>query len=359
MTVLGTLLLLFALAAALLVGLAQHWSHTPHGRLKPIFALVFRLGALLNPAAAERAIGAAHMDTPAQRAKVRSDFARNTALLSRREPFDGTIHDRLLPGAPGGELPVRLYTPTSVQGPDPLPLVVYFHGGGFMVGSPDYTDAVTRILAARAPAVVVSVDYRLAPEHRLPAAADDCAFAVSWCFENAASLGARKGPVVVAGDSAGGNLAAVVAQRDLAAGRGQVALQVLVYPCLDGSRTDRESQRAFASGYGLTLLDVHDYLRHYPPEGFDRAEPQLSPLRAPSLAGLPPAIVVTAGFDVLRDEGIEYAGALKAAGVPVEHLHEPELPHGFATMTRLCSEARATLESIAAEVRALPRDRHA
>ena len=350
MNVLLFFLALVAVAAASLVGLSLYWANTPYGRIKPIFALVFRLAPILNPAGSERALGAAAMDTPEQIAKVRSDFAKNTAPLSKSVDFKGTIDDRTLPGAPGGELPVRVYKPDA-QGP--LPLLVYFHGGGFVVGSPDYTDAATRILAMSTPAVVVSVDYRLAPEHPLPAAPDDCEFAVNWCFENAASLGARPGPVAVAGDSAGGNLSAVVTQRDLAAERGRIGLQVLIYPCVDATRTDRESHIAFGRGYGLSTQDIDDCMRYYAPAGTDRAAPDLSPLHAKSLAGLPPAFVVTAGFDILRDEGSEYAAALRAAGVKVQHVNEPAMPHGFITMTRLCSEAQTTLGSIASAIRSL------
>ncbi|MBW2314232.1 MAG: alpha/beta hydrolase [Deltaproteobacteria bacterium] len=353
MNVLLAIIALLAAAAALLVALSLHWANTPHGRLKPIFALMFRLGKLLRPAAAERAIGAAAMDAPEQIVAVRTEFARNTAPLSKPVPFAGTIEDRKLPGAPGGELPVRIYRPAVARGD--VPLLVYFHGGGFVVGSPDYTDAAARTLALETPAVVVSVDYRLAPEHPFPAAPDDCEFAVAWCVEAAESLGARPGPVAVAGDSAGGNLSAVVAQRDLAAGHERIGLQVLIYPCTDATRTDRDSHAHFGSGYGLSTKDIEDCMRYYVPIGTDRATPDLSPLHAKSLAGLAPALVVTAGFDILQDEGLAYAEALETAGVAVQTMHEPAMPHGYITMTRLCSEAGTTLESIAAAVRSMPK----
>ncbi len=354
MTLLVTLLVVVAALAAVLVGLANHWANTPHGRLKPIFAVAFRLGPIFNPASAERAIGAAEMDTPEQIAKVRGDFAKNVAPLSKPVEFPGRIEDRELPGAPGGSLPVRIYTPEAAAAAS-HPVVVYFHGGGFVVGNPDYTDAVTRILAMRTPAVVVSVDYRLAPEHPLPAAPDDCEFAVNWCFENAEALGARPGPVVVAGDSAGGNLSAVVSQRDVAAGRGRIGLQALIYPCTDLSRTDRGSHVAFRRGYGLSVQDIDDCMRYYAPAGTDRATPDLSPLYAKSLAGLPPALVFTAGFDILRDEGAAYAEALREAGNDVTHVNESAMPHGYITMTRVCSEAERSLGRIADAIRGMAR----
>jgi acetyl esterase len=353
MAILLFLVLLIAAAAALLVGVANYWANTPHGRIKPIFALMFRLAPILDPVAAKRGVGAAEMDTPERTAQLRSELLVNTARLAKPVDFTGNIEDRRLPGGPGGDLPLRIYSPETQEGSDPLPLLVYFHGGAFVVGSPDYTDVATRILAITTPAVVVSVDYRMAPEHPLPAAVEDCEFAVSWCFENADSLGARPGPVVVAGDSAGGNLCAVVAQRDLAAGRGRIGLQVLIYPWVDAACTDRASEIAFGSGYGLSTRDLEDCLRRYLPPRTDRTHPDVSPLHAKSLVGLPPAYLVTAGFDPLRDQGIEYAEALRAAGVEVRHVHEAALPHGFITMTRLCSEAQTNLEAIGAEIRGM------
>jgi acetyl esterase len=353
MTILLTLLMILLALGALLAGLAWKWSHTPHGRLKPVFALSFRLGPLLRPGAADRAIAANELGTPEEAARVRADFLKNVAPLAKPVPFSGTIEDRELPGAPGGVLPVRIYRPEVPASAGPLPLLVYFHGGGFVVGSPDYTDGVTRTLALEAPAVVVSVDYRLAPEHRFPAAADDAGFAVSWCSENAEALGARPRPVAVAGDSAGGNLAAVVAQRDRRAGLGRVGLQALIYPWVDPTRSDRRSHQAFGRGYGLTTLDVEECAAEYAPPGTDLSDPDLGPLQAKSLEGLAPAWIVTAGFDVLCDEGTEYAERLREAGVEVTHVHEPALPHGFITMTRVSSEATACLRALAGRLRAM------
>jgi acetyl esterase len=182
---------------------------------------------------------------------------------------------------------------------------------------------------------------------------DDCEFAVDWCYDNAESLGARPGPVAVAGDSAGGNLSAVVCQRDVAKGANRIGFQALIYPTVDATRRDRPSQLAFGEGYGLSTRDLDDCFRYYVPPGADLANPDISPLHAKSLAGLPPAYVITAGFDVLRDEGIEYAEAMHAAGVEVEHVSAPAMPHGFITMTRLCREAEEHLTGIATRLRSM------
>jgi acetyl esterase len=353
MTIFLTVVALIVGLAAVVFGLAHYWANTPHGRIKPIFALVFRLAAILDPKGTARGIGAAEMETPEQTAKARAEFLKNMAAVTKPVRFAGTIEDRLLAGAPGGELPVRIYQPNATDVGGLLPLLIYFHGGAFVVGSPVSSDAATRVLAMSAPAVVVSVDYRMGPEHPWPAAVDDCEFAVSWCFEHAEALGAHRRPVIVAGDSAGGNLCAVACQRDRLAEQPRIGLQVLIYPWVDLTRTDRASHVAFGAGFGLGTNDLEESMGRYVPSGADRAHPDISPLHAKSFTGLSPACVVTGGFDLLRDEGFAYVEALRTAGVPVSHLHEPAMPHGFISMSRLCSEAGANLETIASEIRAM------
>ncbi len=331
-----------------IIGLANYWSRTPHGRLKPIFAFFFRLQAVFDKSSIDGAL-VKPMETEEQRADVRAAFLRDVAPLSKPVVFRGTIEDRSIEG-PGGQLPVRIYTPL---GDGPFPGVVYFHGGGFIVGSPDYTDALARVIAMDAPAVVVSVDYRLAPESPWPAAVDDAEFAVEWCLGNAADLRMQTQAIVVAGDSAGGNLAAVMAQSDRDTGRGRVGLQVLIYPAVDATRYDRESQVAFGRGYGLSRKDIEGCFKLYVQGKVPASDPRVSPLSAESVEGLPRALVLTAGFDVLRDEGTEYAQRLAQAGVPVEHVNEPSMPHGYITMTRVCREAGNSIDRIVVAVRDL------
>jgi acetyl esterase len=226
---------------------------------------------------------------------------------------------------PAGPVRVRVYTP---EGSGPFPLVVYYHGGGFVICSLDTHDAVCRNLAADTPAVVVSVDYRLAPEHPWPAAVDDALAAVRWAAGAAASLGADPSRIVVAGDSAGGNLAAVTAIGLRDGGGPAIAGQLLIYPVADTPDAGQRSYAEFASGYGLTDSDMRWFFDHYVPIFSDRADPLVSPQRAANLSGLPPAHVMTAEYDVLRDEGEAYAQRLADAGVAVEAIRFDGLNHG-------------------------------
>ena len=251
---------------------------------------------------------------------VRS-FVKASSAMSPPGPEVGSIIDGRLPG-PAGELAFRRYAPI---GDGLRPIIVYFHGGGWLFGGSDSDDPFCRDLCVRSDAVVVSVDYRHAPEARFPAAADDATAAVRWVSEHAEALGGRADELVVAGWSAGGNLAAVVTQRARDEGGPRIAAQLLVCPVTDGDFT-RSSYVENAEGKGLTASVMAWFWDHYV-DAVDRTDPRASPLRAESLAGLPPAVVVTCEFDPLRDEGDAYAAGLAAAGVPVHiirargHIH--------------------------------------
>lgn len=236
------------------------------------------------------------------------------------------VEDRRIPG-PAGEIPVRIYTP---EGEAPLPVLVFFHGGGWVIGSLDSHDALCRTLARAVPALVISVDYRLAPEHPFPAAVEDSHAALRWAFDNAAALGGDPARLAVGGDSAGGNLAAVVAL--LARDRGGPALahQLLVYPATD-LRGDTVSMRENGEGYFLTHGVMVWFSNHYLTSA-QKLLPHASPLLAPDLRGLPPATVITAEFDPLRDEGEAYAARLREAGVAVEATRYDGMIHGFFTI---------------------------
>ena len=248
-----------------------------------------------------------------------------------------------------GEIPVRIYIP---EAKGPMPLLVYFHGGGWVIGTLDTHDGVCRHLAKQSQAVVVSVDYRLAPEHKFPAAAEDCYAATCWAAQNAASLGADAKRLAIGGDSAGGNLAAVVALMARDRGEPKIAFQLLIYPVTDHAY-ETASYRDNADGYLLTKDAMVWFWNHYLTGAGDSSNPYASPLRAKSLAGLPPAMVVTAEFDPLRDEGEAYAAKLREAGVPVKLKPYDGLVHGFFSMIGFFDQAKQAVGDAAAEIRGL------
>jgi acetyl esterase len=229
---------------------------------------------------------------------------------------------------------------------------VYLHGGGFVIGDVDTHDEPCRLLCRHAGTHVLSVDYRLAPEHPFPAALDDARAALRWARAHAAALGADASRVAVGGDSAGANLATVAAR--LAAREGAPPdAQLLVYPPTDGP-TARPSRALFGDGWFLDRADRDAFMAHYTAgAGVGEEDPRISPLRAADLGGLPPALVVTAGFDILRDEGEAYAAALAAAGTPVRAYGEDALPHGFIHMTGVAPAAHRAVVRLAFEWRAL------
>lgn len=240
---------------------------------------------------------------------------------------------------------VRIYRPAVGL----RPAVVFAHGGGWVIGSVQTHDGSCRLLATLTGAVVVSVDYRLAPEHPFPAAADDVAEVLEWVFTHAAELGVDATRVSVVGDSAGGNLAAVAARRAIRAGLRPASL-ALVYPVTD-TDPDTESYRAFAEGFGLTRADMLWYLGHYLPDEADRSDPDCAVLRADDLADLPPTWVATCEFDPLRDEGVAFVDKLGAVGVDVRHVQFKGTVHGFFHLRSVTEAATTVHEQIASFLR--------
>jgi len=228
----------------------------------------------------------------------------------------------------GSTIGARVYRPLGGNGV--LPAIVYIHGGGWVLCSLDTHDNTCRNLSAGVGAVVVSIDYRMAPEYRFPVATDDCLTAVRWVADHAAELGIDPRRLIVAGDSAGGNLSAVTALRIRDEGGPALCGQMLIYPVTDDIVAGFPSYSEFAEGFGLTADDMAWFWDHYVPDPAMRLHPHASPLRAKSLAGLPPALVLTAGCDVLRDEGEAYAGRLAAAGVTLDFRRYEGLHHGCA-----------------------------
>jgi acetyl esterase len=256
------------------------------------------------------------------------------------------VESRTLPG-PAGEIPVRIYAASQARR---LPALVYFHGGGFVIGSLDTHDGTCRSLANAIGCTVVSVDYRLAPEHRFPAGPEDCYAATRWVAEKGAEIGVDTSRIAIGGDSAGGNLAAVVAL--MARDRRGPALrhQLLIYPVADHDFTTASYQEN-AQGYLLSREMMRWFWNHYLERAEDGANPYASPLRAASLAGLPPAHVITAEYDPLRDEGEALASRLQEAGVPTTQVRYDGMFHGFFSMNAMLDAARRAVAEAAAAVR--------
>ena len=270
--------------------------------------------------------GPVHELTPQE---ARAQYDRMIAARGIAPAPVGAVEDWTIPG-PGGDLPVRIYRP-GIRGEN-LPAFVYFHGGGHVIGSLDTHDATARNLCNGAGCVVVSVDYRLAPEHKFPAAAEDAFAAVRWCAAHGAEIGADPRRIAVGGDSAGGNLAAVAALMARDAGGPGIRLQVLVYPVADYA-CDTESYRTYAEGYGMLEAQSMRWFRdHYLRGEADWLDWRAAPLRAADLSGVAPALVLTAQCDVLHDEGEAYAQRLRTAEVEVKHRDCEGMIHGFFTM---------------------------
>lgn len=253
------------------------------------------------------------------------------------------VFDIEIPG-PAGTLPLRVYRPLS-DSDSPLPVLVYFFGGGFAVGSLDTSEQICRAMSSMVPCVVVSVGYRLAPEHPFPAAPDDCYAAVQWVAEHASELGGDGARIGVAGDSNGGTLAAVIAQMARDKGGPEISAQVLIYPATQhGSAT--KSMRDNKDPMFFNAYSTAWFWDLYLTDPADGKSPYASPLNAIDHSGLPPAIVVTAEFCPLRDEGDAYAATLARAGVPVDHRPYQDLPHGFLAMASVLDIARDALKDI-------------
>ena len=282
-------------------------------------------------------------------AEARQLFDKTAPVLDvKPEPIFG-LAERPIPG-PAGAIALRIFTPSLPEPGAALPVLLFLHGGGWVIGSLDSYDAMCRVLAKRAECIVVAVDYRLAPEARFPAAASDCLAAYEWLAANAANLGGDPARLAIVGDSAGGNLAAVTAQAIKRKGGPQPVLQVLIYPVTAGT-LDTPSHRAYADGYLLTRRNMQWFYEHYAPAPADRRDPRLAPLLARDLAGLPPALVIVAEYDPLHDEGVAYAGALKAAGNRVILSDYAGMLHGFFSLSGVSDSGRQALAQTVAALR--------
>jgi acetyl esterase len=294
--------------------------------------------------AAQRTLGVNGLSVDDDPARSRQQLREMSSAFGGPQIHVG-ISDVSIPG-PAGDIPARHYRPAST---DPAPLLVFFHGGGWVIGDLDTHDALCRLTCRDAGIHVLAIDYRLAPEHPAPAALDDACAAYRWAQQYAGDLGAFPGKVAVGGDSAGGNLAAVLSQVVRAEGGPAPVLQWLIYPRTDFTAQTR-SLTLFADGFLLTKRDIDWFEASYLGDsGIAPSDPRVSPLLAENLAGLPPALITVAGFDPLRDEGERYAEALRAAGNDVDFRTMRSLTHGFANLFQLGGDsAVATTELVSA-----------
>ena len=280
---------------------------------------------------------------------VREAFAAMVQITAHVPVDEVSIHDRTIPG-PGGDLAVRIYRPRTAAGP--APAIVWYHQGGYVIGDLETDHALCTSLAARGGAVVVSVAYRLAPEHPFPAFVDDGVAAHRWVLDQADGLGVDPGRIAVAGTSAGGMLAAVVCQQARVHGTAQPHAQILVYPAIDFTASGG-SRDSCAEAFPLTGATLEFFAHHALPDPAAGDDVRASPGRADDLWGLAPAVIVTAGFDPLRDEGDRYAAALEKAGVRVVHRTESSLTHSFTVFGGVSKEARRAVDRLADDVAAV------
>jgi acetyl esterase len=284
-----------------------------------------------------------------------SPAAAREQYLSTRAPAQGplpqgvTVTNRTIPG-PSGPLAIRLYRPDSAAAEAKLPALVFAHGGGWVFGNLDSHDVLCAQLAIGAGIAVFAIDYRLAPEERFPGAFDDVVAGLKWVAANGASLGIDTNKLAIGGDSAGGNLAAAVALWARDNNGPKLRMQMLAYPVTDAvARGD--SYRQFNDGYGLNAVTMEWFFDHYTPQKGERADWRVSPLRAKSLANLPPALVVTAGYDCLRDEGRAYAWRLQKEGTVTDLVEFGGMLHGFLSSPMLLHGARRGTALCAAALR--------
>ena len=296
----------------------------------------------------ERGIPPTHTLSPDEARRV---YRERRGALQPEPPAVGEVRE-LQAAGPIGAIPLRLYRPLAAleNAGEPLPVLVYFHGGGWVIGDLDTHDTLCRELANAAGCAVVAVDYRMGPEHRFPAAVDDVLAATRWVREQAGALRLDPGRLAVGGDSAGGNLAAVVALAARDAGDLPIAFQLLIYPATD-MRRGHPSHTTNGDGYVLTRDTLAYFHDHYIADPAHDLDWRASPLLHTDLAGLPPALVITAGYDPLRDEGLDYARALTEAGNRATCVCFERQIHGFITMGRVLDEANTAVALCAAELR--------
>jgi acetyl esterase len=281
-------------------------------------------------------------------AAARQSFAAMMSLVGPKDVPIGKVENFVIPG-PAGDIRARAYGPVA-GGSEGLPALIYFHGGGFVLGGLDSHDGLCRLFVAEGRFKVISVDYRLAPENKFPAAVDDAFAATNWIETNASAFGIDAGRIAVGGDSSGGMLAAIVTQLAKEKGGLKIAYQLLMFPNTQIG-ADNSSLNEYAQGYFLERKTIEWFYAQYVPEGADRNSPRLSPLKAKDFSGLPPAYVMLGGFDPLHDEGLAYAEKLRAAGVKVTIADYADMVHCFIYLQNVLPQAFSAVAAAAKAVR--------
>ena len=300
-----------------------------------------QMKAILDAMAASGQRAFHTMEPAAARKQMAQFVAKATPELVAK------VEDRKIPGA-GGAIPIRIYTPA---GAGPHGALVYFHGGGWVLGDIQMTDQPCRMLANASGCVIASVEYRLAPEHKFPAAPEDCYVATEWVSANAAALGIDSARIAVGGTSAGGTLAVVVAMMARDRGRPALAFQLLIYPATTSELTSKSQQEFANDGYILSRADMEWFWGHYLASAAERTNPYACPAYAKTLRGLPQALVMTAEFDPLRDEGEAFAARLREEGVAATLKRYEGVTHGFFGMPSLLDKSKAAIADAALALR--------
>jgi acetyl esterase len=302
------------------------WKQTPYGKLDTKVAMFLKISNYVSPDGAEK-----KPDGTMDYLATREQTEKFSPIFSEKPVELPVVRDIKIVG-PGGDIPIRVYAP---QEKGAMPMIVYYHGGGWVIGSIKDHDGICRRLAQKTGFIVLSVDYRLAPENKYPAAIEDAYAALVYASKNAIQLNGDASKIAVAGDSAGGNLAAVVSLMARDKNGPKIAYQILLYPVTNIESTDTQSYNNFASGYFLTKWQIQQFITYYIKNEADKKNPYASPLLVPNLHGLPPAIVLTAQFDPLRDEGEAYANKLMAANVPVVNKRFNGVIHAFMSISKI------------------------
>ncbi len=324
--------------------LVYSWSNTPYGKLDFRLAIPFKILGILEKLESKSLEEIQNdFNNPAAMKKMRQQVSQGAAVTGKKVPYSGHITERKIEDG----ISVRIYSP---EGNGPFPLLVYYHGGGFTFGDLDFSDNLCRSISQKGPIVVVSVAYRLAPEHPFPSSVTDAYNALLWAYDHSKVLNVIPESIAIGGDSSGGNLAAAVSLLCKEKALDFIDLQILIYPVLDLANLDSDSYNSFATGYGLTKQQMAHIIKAYVKDEVDLTNQLASPIYAQDLKKLPATQIISAKFDILRDEGEIYAQRLRQAGVPVNYIRYDTMAHGFITANRLVKEAEEAIEEIVAEI---------